>query len=114
LQYLPEILTGSALPFTAFASALYMLGIDLAMPLLVLATVWFGSELVTAHKLGWHVSLRTPVTLTVRDLLLPILWIAGFSPGGFEWQGHAMSARLSHGGTARAAQATDTATTVTS
>jgi len=114
LQYLPEILTGSALPFTAFASALYMLGIDLAIPLLVLATVWFGSELVTAHKLGWHVSRRTPATLIIRDLLLPILWIAGFSPGGFEWQGHAMSARPSHGGTASAAQATDTATTVTS
>ena len=113
MQYLPEFLTGSALPFTAFSSALYMLGIDLTVPLLVLATVWFGSELATARKLGWHVSARTPVTLIVRDLLLPILWIAGFSPGGFEWQGHAMSAQRPNGGMANAEHGADTATTVT-
>ena len=113
LQYLPEFLTGSALPSAAFARALLILGIDPLVPALALAVVWFGSELITARKLGWHVSPWTPVSLAARDLLLPILWIAGFSPGGFEWQGHAMSAQPSRGGKARATQATDTATTVT-
>ncbi|MGL6182503.1 MAG: glycosyltransferase [Aestuariivirga sp.] len=113
LQYLPEFLTGSVLPFTALVSALLILGIDLLVPALVLAAVWFGSELVTARRLGWHVSPWTPVSLAARDLLLPVLWIAGFSPGGFEWQGHAMSAQRSHGGAAEAEHDTDTATTVT-
>ncbi len=113
LQYLPEFLTGSVLPFTALVSALLILGIDLLVPALVLAAVWFGSELVTARRLGWHVSPWTPVSLAARDLLLPVLWIAGFSPGGFEWQGHAMSAQRSHSGAAEAEHDTDTATTVT-
>jgi ceramide glucosyltransferase len=113
LQYLPEFLTGSVLPFTALVSALLILGIDLLVPALVLAAVWFGSELVTARRLGWHVSPWTPVSLAARDLLLPVLWIAGFSPGGFEWQGHAMSAQRSHIGAAEAEHDTDTATTVT-
>jgi ceramide glucosyltransferase len=113
LQYLPEFLTGSILPFLAFASALLMLGIDLLVPILVLAAVWFGSELVTARKVGWRVSPWTPISLAVRDLLLPVLWIAGFSPGGFDWQGHAMSAQRPHCGMASPDQATDTATTVT-
>lgn len=93
LQYMPEFLTGSFLPIIAFVTGLLALGIDPGLPALALAALWFGSELATAHILGWHRSGVSPLALVIRDLLLPMLWIAGFSRQQFEWQGHAMVLR---------------------
>ena len=39
----------------------------------------------------WPVTALSPVHALTRDLLLPLLWVLGFSDRGFVWRGNAMS-----------------------
>ncbi len=73
------------------------------LPALVLAAVspllaaghlalWYGAEWALARVMGWPRGLRDMTAWVLRDLLLPVLWLATFARSGFEWRGTAMGA----------------------
>lgn len=58
-----------------------------------LAIVWYGAEAWMAKRLGWHCSRWSPLAWLLRDLSLPVLWIAAVSGSGFEWRGNQMNVK---------------------
>jgi ceramide glucosyltransferase len=91
LVYAPEILAGSVLPILAGAFAAPGFDIAPAFVLSVLAAVWFGSEAALAWVAGWHMSMLSPLSWMLRDLLLPALWLEGWAGNTFVWRGNDMS-----------------------
>jgi ceramide glucosyltransferase len=85
LYFLPEILTTGLLPIGAACLAGGPLGGG------VMAMLWYGSELALAVENGWPCGLPMLPALIARDVLLPVLWVAAWMGGGFEWRGEKMS-----------------------
>ena len=56
----------------------------------VLACLWYLLEMALAHAAGWHLSWRSVPLCVLRDLLLPVLWLAAWLGNEFEWRGSAM------------------------
>ena len=77
--FLPEALSGCALPMLALALAAPMLGLPPMLPVIFFAVVWYGAETLLALAAGWHVSMRYPLVCLARDLLLLCCLSAGFS-----------------------------------
>ena len=98
IYYLPEILTGAAVPFAALAVAAPDLGLHPLTAVSTLAAFWYATELALAKVAGWHVSPWAPVAFVLRDLMLPAVWIEGLTGNGFNWRGNEMSASLSISG----------------
>jgi ceramide glucosyltransferase len=92
LFYMPEVLSGAAIPTLAAAGAAVPAGIDPALAVASLWVVWYGAELALARVAGWHLSARQPLACLVRDLLLPALWIDAWLGSDFVWRGTAMRA----------------------
>jgi ceramide glucosyltransferase len=55
-----------------------------------LACLWYLLEMALAHAAGWHLSWRSVPLCVLRDLLLPVLWLAAWIGNEFEWRGNAM------------------------
>jgi len=98
IYYLPEILTGAAVPFAALAVAAPDLGLHPLTAVTTLAAFWYATELALAKVAGWHISPWAPVAFVLRDLMLPAVWIEGLTGNGFNWRGNEMSASLSISG----------------
>lgn len=58
----------------------------------LLAVAWYAAETFLAKNLDWHYSRRSPFAWILRDLSLPVLWIAAVCGNGFEWRGNQMEA----------------------
>jgi ceramide glucosyltransferase len=43
-----------------------------------------------AHAAGWQLSYRSPFAWMLRDLLLPVLWVASWTGNEFVWRGNVM------------------------
>jgi ceramide glucosyltransferase len=91
LVYAPEILAGGMLPILAGVLAAPNFDIAPAFALSALAAVWFGSETTLARAAGWHMSVLSPLSWMLRDLLLPVLWLEGWVGDTFVWRGNDMS-----------------------
>jgi ceramide glucosyltransferase len=90
--FLPEILVGATLPSLALGFAAWQYGYGIAGPVAGLLFLWFGAEALLALGAGWRLSLRLAAALLLRDLLLPVLWIAACAGSAFVWRGNAMHA----------------------
>jgi ceramide glucosyltransferase len=53
--------------------------------------LWYCAEYLLARVYHWPEGWRDVLAWIVRDMLLPLVWIAGYWGRGFEWQGHKMS-----------------------
>jgi ceramide glucosyltransferase len=93
LLFLPEILMGSALPSLALACAAAHYGVSTPGALAGLAVIWCGAEAGLAWRAGWRLSARLIGALFVRDMLLPILWVAAWIGDDFVWRGNGMRAQ---------------------
>jgi len=82
--FLAELIAGGTLPIIAGAYAASQLGLDVAAVVALLLVTWFGAT-------GWHFSPRMPLALLLRDLILPVLWIAAWLSDDFVWRGNAMN-----------------------
>jgi len=89
--FLPELVVGSLFPALALALAADAYGIGVAASLAMFLTAWFGAEIVLACVAGWRLSLLLVLALPVRDLLLPILWVAAWLSDDFVWRGNPMT-----------------------
>jgi len=59
---------------------------------LLAALLWYGAEAGLAFAAGWPLALASLFAWIARDLLLPILWLEGWSTERFVWRGNVMSA----------------------
>lgn len=87
LVYASEVVSGG-LPPLAGAAALAAVGILPVGWFSGLLIAWYGAEVVLARRYGWPVSLRIAVLMVVRDLMLPPLWILGWTGNRFVWRGN--------------------------
>jgi ceramide glucosyltransferase len=86
-----EIFTGLLLPLSAATLVADALGVPAVALAAALATIWLGSEALLARAAGWHLSLWSPLTWTVRDALIPILWAHAWLSEGYAWRGNEIS-----------------------
>ena len=49
--------------------------------------VWYGAEALLARAAGWHLSAASPAIWLLRDLVLPVIWFAGWAGNSFQWRG---------------------------
>ncbi len=91
LFYAPEVFTGSFFPILAGVAAAANFDVDPLVALTALVGVWYGAEAVLASVAGWHLRLTSPLAWMARDLLLPVLWLEGWSGDTFVWRGNDMS-----------------------
>jgi len=87
---LPELFSGSFLPLCASGAAAMLAGLDAISVVAAHALLWFGSEIALAYRAGWPLSHTTLVSMVMRDLAIPILWLAAIASNVFEWHGHQM------------------------
>jgi ceramide glucosyltransferase len=90
LYFLPELLSGSAVPFIAAAYAAEAFGFSGLGAVGTLAVVWYGSEAVLARAAGWHFSALSPLAWMARDVMLPVLWVQAWLGNSFSWRGNDM------------------------
>jgi ceramide glucosyltransferase len=91
--FLAELISGSVLPIIAGTYAAARLDVGAGMVLAILLVIWLGAEAALARAAGWHFSPRMPLTVLLRDLLLPVLWIEAWLSDDFIWRGNAMNLR---------------------
>lgn len=91
IYYLPEVLTGSALPIAAGTFAAPAFAIDPLGAFLALLVIWYGTEAALARAAHWHVGALSPLAWMLRDALLPVLWLEGWAGNTFVWRGNDMS-----------------------
>lgn len=82
-----EILQGALPP------ALLLLIIASPLWLLPFVLLWFGTEWALARHAGWPHGPRDIGAMMLRDLMLPVLWVATFARRGFEWRGNVMGTK---------------------
>ncbi len=96
LLFTAEILTGSVPPlllYTALAAA----GVLPWAGLVPLACLWYAAEALLARAFAWPLDIASPLFWILRDLSLPVLWIAAWTGSSFTWRGHAMTATVGAG-----------------
>lgn len=89
--YVPEIFTGSLVPIASGVMAAEIMGAESLAVLSVLITLWYGAEAVVTRAAGWHMSKLSPFAWVLRDMLLPALWVQGWTGNTFTWRGNAMT-----------------------
>lgn len=85
--FVAEPLTGAALPIAFLLLGIFSLGLPAAL-ILLYGVLWYGAEWVLARVAGWPASLGDTGANILRDILIPVLWIAAWRGDGFVWQGN--------------------------
>ena len=85
LQYAAESLAGPVPPLLALLFGASVMQMDLAAVALVFLALWHGPELALSRAAGWP---RSCPAMLLRDLMLPVLFIAGCANRSVEWHGH--------------------------
>lgn len=88
--FLLEILNGPLVPALALALAGGLSGlspVETGGALAGLAALWYGAELWLLGRTGWACGRADLLTPLLRDLLLPVLWVATWFGRDIEWQG---------------------------
>ena len=85
LPYAAESLAGPVPPLLALLHGASAMGVDPAGLALLFTLFWYGPEWILARAAGWP---RSFPAMLMRDLSLPILFIAGCAGSSFEWHGH--------------------------
>jgi ceramide glucosyltransferase len=88
--FLPELFAGGVLPLAACAILAGVNDWPLAGTLFAAAAVWYGAEALLAAVAGWHLSWRSPAAWLLRDLLIPVLWVASWMRNDFVWRDNPM------------------------
>lgn len=89
LFFAPEVLAGPLPPLLALLIGLSCF--DLVMPgmVMVFLALWYAPELLLLRFAGWP---RSFAAILLRDILLPVVFIAGCAGSSFEWHGKRMIA----------------------
>jgi ceramide glucosyltransferase len=94
VYFLPELLAGAIFPLAACTFLAITLAWPVGATIFAYAALWYGAEAVLAASAGWHTSWRSPVAWLLRDLLIPLLWLASWIGNDFVWRDNTL--RISH------------------
>lgn len=50
--------------------------------------LWYGAEAALAATARWRLAWTSPVAWLARDLLLPVIWLTGWTRGAYVWRGN--------------------------
>ena len=89
--FVPELFVGVVPPLALAGVVAAASGWPLLGTLASLVVVWYAAEALLAAVAGWQLSPRSPAVWLLRDVLLPVLWVAAWLGDDFEWRGNAMS-----------------------
>lgn len=92
LFFIPELISTGLWPMLLAGSAAAMINAAIVPPVLLVAVLWYGAEILQCHAANWPLSPRIVAAMLLRDLLLPVLWVDAWLGNDFVWRGHAMSA----------------------
>ena len=88
--YRLELFLGGLMPIS-YATILAATGSAPVAFAIGYAAIWYGLEAALAKSAGWPLSIKSPLAWIVRDLMIPVVWVAGFSGNRFDWRGNAMT-----------------------
>ena len=91
LLFVPELLTGCFFPLIAGAYVAAAHGVSVVLVVSLILAIWFGAEAALARCAGWHLSMRLPLAMLIRDLMLPSLWVAAWLSDEVVWRGSTVS-----------------------
>lgn len=97
IAFVAEPLSGSLVPLLAAGIVAGAAGADIPLVVGLMALAWYGGEVLLARSLGWHLKPLSLVTLPLRDLMLPVIWIAAWASDVFEWGGQEISTTAKRG-----------------
>jgi len=89
--FVPEIFVGAVPPLAFAVLAAVLAGWPVLETVMPFVLIWYAAEALLAYAAGWPFSLRMALLCMLRDILLPLLWIAAWSGDEFEWRGNAMT-----------------------
>jgi ceramide glucosyltransferase len=90
LYFLPEALAGGVLPMIAAAIVANAFDLPPAFGAGVMGAIWYGAEMALAAGAEWHLPFLYPLYGLMRDLLLPVLFVAALGGSDFVWRGNEM------------------------
>nr|WP_156971044.1 ceramide glucosyltransferase [Beijerinckia mobilis] len=93
LYFLPEILTGGALPILAGTLAAFLADYNVEAVLAALLLLWYGPESLLALHKHWPFSWRMPALFLLRDFSLPVIYTLAWCGDRFVWHGKPMDMR---------------------
>ncbi|MFZ0526454.1 MAG: ceramide glucosyltransferase [Xanthobacteraceae bacterium] len=88
--FLPEIFSGGVFPMIGVAFLAGALGFPVTVCVAGFAALWYGAEMALAAAARWHISPLSPLYGIIRDLLLPVLFVAALHGNDFVWRGNEM------------------------
>ena len=91
LYFIPELVAGSVAPLAACAIVAAANNWPFAIILPAFVATWYVAEGLLIAAAGWHLSWRSPLVWLLRDVLIPLLWIASWVGKDFEWRGNPMT-----------------------
>jgi ceramide glucosyltransferase len=81
-----EILNGGVVPIASAGLAVTLAGLP-PLTTLAYAAMWYLSEIVLTWRAGWPLGRLALVLPVLRDLMMPVIWIATYARRGFDWRG---------------------------
>lgn len=87
-----ELIVGGFFPLLV-ALALGLFDVIPLWSAALLALAWYGAEVALAISLGWTSTPKQVLAWILRDVTLPVLWVAAVSGSGFEWRGNVMNVK---------------------
>lgn len=90
IAYPSEVFLGGLMPIT-YAIILAATGHMPALAAAAYAVIWYAAEAVLAVRAGWPLRPLTPLAWIVRDVMVPVVWLAGLFGRRIEWRGNAMN-----------------------
>lgn len=89
--FLPELFAGALLPSLGIACLCAMLDLPVIEGVCWLLVAWYGAEGALAIRAGWHFRPQSILHWILRDLVLPVIWLASWAGDDFVWRGNAMN-----------------------
>ena len=91
VYFTPEIVTSSVFTLAASAVGAPAVGLSAPAAAALAALFWYGSEAALAMLAGWPLSRWSPLAWLMRDVMLPWLWVQGWTGDNFEWRGNVLT-----------------------
>jgi ceramide glucosyltransferase len=88
MEFVPEILTGAAVPLLALALAAYTAGFSVLLAVLLYILAWYAPEIILAKLCRWPINPSLALALPLRDGMIPALWVAAWMGRNFTWRGN--------------------------
>ncbi len=90
LFFLPEVFSGGVVPMIGVAFLASAFGLPVTLGVASFGALWYGAEMALAAAAGWPISPLSPLYGLIRDLLLPVLFVAALRGNDFVWRGNEM------------------------